>query len=63
MIKKKNAPDIPMIDRKTRPNWKLVYVHNRVYMNQNSRDPAAYLPAWYQPSCERGHVREVRPSL
>ena len=50
MIKKKNAPDIPMIDRKTRPNWKLVYVPNRVYMNQNSRDPAAYLPAWYQPS-------------
>lgn len=30
MIKKKNAPDVPMIDRKTRPNWKLVYVPNRM---------------------------------
>ena len=26
-----------MIDRRTRPNWKLVHVPNRVYMNPNSR--------------------------
>lgn len=37
MIKNKNAPDVPMIDRRTRPNWKLVHVPNRVYMNPNSR--------------------------
>ena len=37
IIKKKNAPDVPMIDRRTRPNWKLVHVPNRVYMNPNSR--------------------------
>lgn len=30
IIKKKNAPDVPMIDRRTRPNWKLVHVPNLV---------------------------------
>ena len=33
MIKNKNAPDVPMIDRRPRPNWKLVHVPNRVYIN------------------------------
>lgn len=44
MIKKKNAPDIPMIDRKTRPNWKLVYVPNRVYMNPAGTRQRIFLP-------------------